>query len=385
MSRRTIFEAYRPATILNKGKRADHWFWSRYSVYPYLGCQHGCLFCYCRERKFSPYDDPQDFAYHIKVKENAPELVRRGLSRAPLDVVFTGDYQPAERKFLLSRQILRVCCEMGFPVLVLERSPLVLRDLDILQDIQSRARAVVAFSIISTPDSPGYTRVRQMENLAPPPEKRFAAMEKLAAAGILTGTCMMPVLPGICDDDANLEQVVRWTAEHSGQFVLCSSLTLADQQRDFFLNTLGQRFPDLLDHYRRLYPPGSYAPADDPSRKLAQRVRELCNRYGIFDRMPRPIIPGEKRELNKRIVEILANQAYTLELEGASEQRIWAFRKAAWAVEDLPQEIGLLFRTLGVKGIQSIPNITGETAQVIENQLSIRSAIPIQTGKNGPC
>ena len=74
MPRRTVFQLYRPKTILNKSQRADHWFWTRYSAYPYLGCQHGCQFCYCREKKYSPYDDPQDFASVIKVKENAPEL-----------------------------------------------------------------------------------------------------------------------------------------------------------------------------------------------------------------------------------------------------------------------------------------------------------------------
>ena len=72
---------YRPKTILNKGKRADHWFWTRYSAYPYLGCQHGCEFCYCRERKYAPYDDPLDFAHVIKGKENAPELLWKALQQ----------------------------------------------------------------------------------------------------------------------------------------------------------------------------------------------------------------------------------------------------------------------------------------------------------------
>ena len=95
MSRRTKFLLYRPKTILNKHKRADHWFWTRYSAYPYLGCQHGCEFCYCREQKYSPYDDADDFAYLIKVKENAPILLRKALVRAEIDLIFIGDYQPA--------------------------------------------------------------------------------------------------------------------------------------------------------------------------------------------------------------------------------------------------------------------------------------------------
>src|SRR3990170_2758940 len=158
MSGHVRFVPYKPKTILNKHKRADHWFWTRYSAYPYIGCQHGCEFCYCREQKYSPYDDPSDFAYVIKVKENAPELLRRALSRAAMGPVFTGDYQPAERKFGISRKMLEVCRELGFPAFVLERSPLVLRDLDLLQEINRRAASAVAFSIISTPDSPNYER-----------------------------------------------------------------------------------------------------------------------------------------------------------------------------------------------------------------------------------
>src|SRR5512141_1308260 len=100
MSQRTQFVCYQPKTILNKGKRPDHWFWTRYSAYPYLGCQHGCAFCYCREQTFSPYDDLDDFSSVIKVKQNAATLLRRALERAPVDLVFTADYQPLERKFL---------------------------------------------------------------------------------------------------------------------------------------------------------------------------------------------------------------------------------------------------------------------------------------------
>jgi DNA repair photolyase len=369
MSRRTLFVPYRPKAILNKGKRPDHWFWTRYSAYPYLGCQHGCEFCYCRERKFSPYDDPDDFAHVIKVKENAAALLRKALNHAPKDPLFTGDYQPAERKFRISRQMLEVCLELGFPVFVLERSPLVLRDLELLQAIHTRAQAVVAFSILSTPESPHYERIRRMERLAPPPEKRFAAMRQIAAAGIPTGICLMPVLPGLCDDPANIEAVIRWTAEHGGQFVLAGGLTLADQQREYFFNVLAGRFPDLLAPYQALYPPGSYAPAGVAWQPTARLVRELCRRYGLQDRMPRPVIPGEKRAVNKRIVESLANQAYTLELEEKPAYQVWAYRKAAWGIEDLEQDIRLVYQALGVKGLQTIPGVGESLAREIEGYL----------------
>jgi DNA repair photolyase len=366
MSRKTEFRVYQPKAILNKAKRANSLFWSRYSAYPYIGCQHGCHFCYCREQKFSPYADYHDFSHIIKVKENAPNLLRQALKRAPVDVVFTGDYQPIERKFQISRKMLEVCLELGFPVLVLERSPLVLRDLDLLQAIEEKARAVVMFSILSTPESKAYQQVNFMEGLAPPAEKRFEAMEKLSSAGILTGTALMPVLPGMGDDEQNLEDVVRWTVDHGGKFVLFGGLTLADQQRDYYLQVINQHFPDLSDRYRKNYPAGSYGPSETWSHCREVRIHEWCEKYSISDRMPRPIIPGDKRELNKRIVEVFAIEEHLLGLNKAPEQQIWNYRKAAWAIEDLEQDIGLVYRLMGIKGIASIPAVGPVMAKRIE-------------------
>jgi DNA repair photolyase len=378
MARRAEFVPYRPSTILNRHRRPDHWFWTRYTAYPYKGCQHRCFFCYCRERRYCPFESLDDFGYLIQVKENAPDLLRQALSRAPVDLTGTGDYQPAERRFGLSRRMLEVCLELGFPVFVLERSPLVLQDLDLLQAIDERAVTVVAFSIISTPDSARHERVQAMECLAPPVEKRFEAMEQFARAGILTGTCMMPILPGLCDDDANLQHVVRWTAEHGGQFVLAGAMTLADQQRDFFFQVLGQRFPDLLETYEKLYPPRSYGPVRSNWRVTALRIGELCQQYGIADRMPRPIIPGDKRTLNKRIVEALADQLYHMELQGESQSRVWAYRRAAWSIEDLEPDIGLVYGNMGRKGLEGIQHVGPGLAQVLERLL--RLWMPAQVG-----
>jgi DNA repair photolyase len=369
MTRKAVFLPYRPKTILNKHKRADHWFWTRYSAYPYLGCQHGCDFCYCRERKYSPYDDPDDFAHVIRVKENAPELLRRALGRSPVDMVFTGDYQPAERKFELSRRLLEVCFDLGFPVFVLERSPLVVRDLDLLQAIHEKARVVVAFSLIATPESQHYAQVSALERLSPSAEKRLAAMERFAAAGITTGTCFMPILPGLCDDDANLEAVVRATADHGGSFVLGGGLTLADRQRSYFLGVLGERFSEWVGLYERLYPPGSYAAAGYDQRSVGLRIRELCGLFGLRDRIPRPILAEDKRRLNKWVVEALANDVYSMELEGAPPARIWAYRKAAWSIDDLEQDVGLVHRSLGRKGLQAIEHVGPRLAEVVETYL----------------
>lgn len=109
-------------------------------------------YCYCGERKACPFDDAGDFGAFVK--ENPPELLRRALGRLPVDVVTTGDHQPAEEKFEVSRRLLEVCLELGFPVSVLERSPLALRHLDLLEEINQQAPSVVFFRLISSPDSP---------------------------------------------------------------------------------------------------------------------------------------------------------------------------------------------------------------------------------------
>jgi hypothetical protein len=235
-----------------------------------------------------------------------------------------------------------------------------------LTAINERARAVMMWSIIYTPDSTHRSTLRKMERLAPPPEKRFAAMEEFARAGILTGTCMMPILPDLCDTDENLEAVVRWTAEHGGQFVLAGGLTMADQQREYFLGILDERFPELAARYRQLYPPRQYGPNRSDWRPVAVRIKELCRQHGISDRIPRPIIPGDKRTLNKQIVEALANELYYMELNREPSRRVWAYRKAAWAIEDTPQDLGLIYRQMGVKGLESIENVGPKLAQVVE-------------------
>jgi hypothetical protein len=112
---------------------------------------------------------------------------------------------------------------------------------------------------------------------------------------------------------------------------------------------LRERFPDLLPLCERLYPTGSHGAVHSGGpHAIGRCIRDLCRQVGISDRMPRPIIPGDKRALNKRIIEALANETYSLELDNAPGQRLWAYRKAAWAIEDLEQQdVGLIYQQMG--------------------------------------
>ncbi len=365
-SHKAVIVPYNARTILNKHKRPDTWFWTRYTAYPYIGCQHGCHFCYCREQKYAPYDDIDDFSYVIKVKQNAPALLHKALSKLPRDVVAIGDYQPAERKFEVSRRMLEVCLGLRFPVFILERSPLVLRDLDLLLEINKVAHVSVLFSIIHTSTSPHATRIDRMERLAPLPEQRFAAMRQLTDRGITCGVSFMPILPGLCDTHENIELVIRHTRDHGGQFIIASSLTLADQQKAYFMRYLHDTEPDLVPAYKALYPGQTYGPSGSSWIRTARLIRETCQQNGLPDRMPRPILPGEKRALNKKAVAYLADQLYTMELDQIPDQRIWPYRKAAWSIEDTEQDIGLIYRCMGRKGLESIQHVGPTFARQLE-------------------
>lgn len=139
---------YQAKKILNAYKHVDGgWFWVKYAAYPYIGCQFGCEFCYEREPKYLPFTSPDDFDKVIKIKLNAPALLRKELNRVPVDLLSTCDYQPAEKEFGLSRQLLEVALEAKFPVFILDHSPLVTRDLDLIKAINRKTFAAVLFSI----------------------------------------------------------------------------------------------------------------------------------------------------------------------------------------------------------------------------------------------
>ena len=290
-NRAVTYVPYETKHILNVHKHVDGgWFWTKYGAHPYIGCQEGCVYCYWRDEKYNMLArDPaarhlsDPFSQYIKVKTNAPELLRKELSRVEKDVIMVGDYQPVEGKYGLSHEMLKVCAELGFPTMVLEKSPLVLKDLDVISEINERAWACVMFSIVRG-DSEGYGEI--FEPCAPRIEGRFQAMRKIADAGILTGTAFMPILPYICDDYTNLEAVVRRTAENGGKFVLGAGLTMSGAQATYFTEALKKHDPELVEKYAKLYG-GAYSPLDATySGRIGLKVRELCAKYGISDRMP---------------------------------------------------------------------------------------------------
>lgn len=200
------------------------------------------------------------------------------------------------------------------------------------------------------------------------------AMDKLAEAGLTVGTALMPALPFIGDRESELEQVIQATKDHGGTFVLGGGLTMEGVQAERTLEAYREYDPDLVERVRELYgwrPDGEpgYSPPAAYVARLGRTVRELCQRHGLLDRMPR-YIPPTPQGANKRIAERLFLRTYELELQEARDRRIWAYRKAAWAVDEWPESVAEVFGKKGVAGLQELPNIGRSIAKQIARWLN---------------
>ncbi len=190
-----------PKTIINKVDSPD--IGIPYSMNPYQGCEHGCVYCYARNtHPYWGYSAGLDFETKILVKKNAAELLKKKLTSKnwkaePIMLAGNTDcYQPAERKFKLTRKMLEVLRKYGHPVGIITKNDLLLRDLDILKDLQKHDLISVAFSI-STLDE----KIRaKLEPRTSSIKNRLKAVEKLSNTGIHVSVLAGPVIPGLTDD-----------------------------------------------------------------------------------------------------------------------------------------------------------------------------------------
>ncbi len=368
------FQEYRARKIVNVHKHVDGpWFWGKYSARPYVGCRSGCEFCYARGSRYLGGRDPNTFDSLIQVKINAVELLRKELSRLEPEVIACGDWQqPAEDRYRLSQSMLAVVRDLSFPLYINERSPLLTRDLDLLVEINQRTWVGVAFSISGVDPS----LKRAFEPRSPGVKRRLQAMQQLANAGILVGTSLMPIFPFAGDGEGHLQDTVRAIKDHGGSFVLAGALTMDGFQAERTLQAARRLGPALVASWRKLYSwePGrkpSYGPPRPYNARLGLLIRELCARHGLMDRIPRYVAPGPLA-VNKRVAERLFLKTYDLELEEAKDYRIWAYRKAAWVVDEWPQSIAQVYQTQGEKGLQAMPgvgtNLAGQIAKWLREE-----------------
>jgi hypothetical protein len=188
----------------------------------------------------------------------------------------------------------------------------------------------------------------------------------------------MPVLPYVADDDKHLEEVIVATREHGGRFVLVGGLTMSGPQAARVWGVVDRYFPQARPTYEQLYAGNVYSPPGSYNADLGRRVRALCQKHSLADRMPRWIAPGP-RGVNRWLAERLFHQTYNLELEGADERRLWAYRRAAWTVDEWPASLAELYTSQGLAGLLTLPGIGERLAQLIAGWLEERQASNVKS------
>jgi len=276
------FHAMPVRQILNRCTNSRMPF--RWTINPYRGCEFGCVYCYARyTHDFLELRDPMDFERRIFVKRMAAEVLARTLSRTPIgeDPIAIGTatdpYQPAERKFGLTRAMLEVFAQLaGLHLSITTKSTLIERDLEVLMRINRRSRISVNFSCITL--NPRLARV--LEPRAPRPELRLRTLSALAKAGIECNVLMMPMIPGLTDSRRAIESVIVAARDAGASGVWWRALFLKPAAARRFIPFMREKFPELAPQIDAYYGRAVYAPTDYENR-IGAIMDRLRIKYGF--------------------------------------------------------------------------------------------------------
>ncbi len=254
-----------------------------WSINPYRGCEYGCKYCYARyAHEFMELRDPLDFERRIFVKAFEREAFRAEFRKLQIGESIaigsaTDPYQPAERRYSITRSILEVFAECaGFRLGITTKSDLVPRDLDLLREV-ARRHFLTIYMTVTTMDR---ELARLMEPMAPRPDLRIGAVRKLARAGLRVRVGCSPVLPLINDSEPSLDQVAKAAAQAGAQMFGGEVVFLKPCAKNVFLPFLEQHFPALAGRYRERFSRSAYLRGDYPER-IQERFQRIRMRYGL--------------------------------------------------------------------------------------------------------
>lgn len=246
----------------------------------YRGCQHGCIYCDSRSRCYQINHVFEDIA----VKENALTLLEAALKRKRKPcMIGTGSmsdpYIPLEDSLQLTRKALELIDRYGFGVSILTKSSRILRDLDLLQSIHRKSKAVVQMTLTTYEES----LCKILEPCVSTTKQRYAALKQFQKAGIPTVVWFCPILPFLNDTEENVRGIVEYSADAGVKGILQfgMGLTLRDGNREYFYAQLDRHFPGLKEQYVRTYG-NAYELPSPHSRELSQLFHSLCESYGIW-------------------------------------------------------------------------------------------------------
>jgi DNA repair photolyase len=254
-----------------------------WTINPYRGCEFACKYCYARyTHEFMEMRDGVDFEQKIYVKQHAANLLRQELRRVkPGEQIAIGTatdpYQPAERRFEVTRAILEeLGRHEGLELGIITKGNLILRDLDLLTQIAQKNRLTANVTITTL----NVDLARILEPRAPRPDLRMETVRKLSQAGIRTGVSCSPVIPGITDSMRNLEALVRATTEAGGKHIFANPLFLKPCSAAVFLPFLEKEFPQLAADYRQRYKDRAFLPKSY-GKRISQLMGRLRQKHGM--------------------------------------------------------------------------------------------------------
>jgi len=281
-------------SVLNKHKKRDAWFLDDYSVNPYESCSFNCLYCYIRGSKYGT-----NLEEKLSVKVNAPEILEKQLrfraKKSQYGIIAlasaTDPYLPIENERNITRRFLELFVQYKFPVYVLTKSTLIIRDIPLLKKIDTNAilpndligklqhRAIVSFSL-STLDEKISSH---LEPGASTPKERLETMLRCKNEGLYVGVNCIPLLPFLSDSDEQLEDIISTAKEFGADFIFVGGLTLfgngqADSKTLYF-HFLEKFFPHLLPKYEQLFS-GDFLPRYYENN-LRLRAKKICSKYKI--------------------------------------------------------------------------------------------------------
>ena len=287
-------EFIKAKTVLSKVKYGDTWYGVDYNMNLYRGCPHGCIYC-----------DSRSNCYHIdkfdvpRGKENALLILESELfKKHDHGVIGIGSmsdtYNPQEIKYEQTRKALKLISKYNFGVSIDTKSDLILRDLDILKEINSKNNVIIKFTI-TTPND-------ELSKIIEPnvcvSSKRLEAIKKLSDNGIFVGIMMNPILPFITDSEEDIKELVRLAHEAGAKFIQTfMGMTLRENQRDYYYQKLDRYFPGIKEKYIKTYRESYNCPV--PNYKYLYKVlTKECDKYGILYNM-KDIINSYKKEIKE--------------------------------------------------------------------------------------
>lgn len=284
-------EFVKAKTILTKAKNGNEWYGVDYNMNLYRGCSHGCIYC-----------DSRSDCYHIenfdivKGKENMLHILENELSKKRLKGIvgigaMSDTYNPMEIKYKQTRGALQLISKYSFGVSIDTKSNLILRDIDLLKEINSKNNVIIKFTI-TTPDD-------KLSKIIEPnvcvSSKRLEAIKTLNDNGIFAGIMMNPVLPFITDKEEDIKKLVRIASRNGAKFIhTYMGMTLRENQRAYYFDKLDEHFPGLKDKYIKNYG-DKYNCLVPNYRQLYKVFTDECNKYGILYKMDE-IIKAYKKE-----------------------------------------------------------------------------------------